>query len=112
MVAPHLLSELIVGVESLRVQASLGTVSTLTKSSREKIQIGYREFVETRYGEVRVWYSSGQDSEKKPSQKGITFKLQLTEHLVNALTDAAKILLKSNNVKMSAIVEGFFCERC
>ena len=92
MVLPELLPHVIGGVEALEDVCELGTVATIPKSSRDEIQIGFREFGTTRYGEVRLWYCSEPTDDKKPSPKGVTFKIDLVEAIVNALRDAQENL--------------------
>jgi len=88
---------LIKGVRELEETTVLGTVATLPKSSREEIQIGVREFANTRYGEIRVWYSADGQAEKRPSQKGVTFNLVLAQRLVDAFSSADKYLSAHRN---------------
>lgn len=92
MILPDLLPQMIEGMQALKDVSELGTVATVGKSSRQEIQVGFREFEKSRYGEVRLWYSSGEGSEKKPSPKGVTFKLDLLDALVDALRDAQEHL--------------------
>src|SRR5207247_113942 len=88
MILPELLPQVIEGMQALEDVSNLGTVATVGKSSRQEIRVGYREFERSRYGEVRLWYSSVAESEKKPSPKGVTFKLDLAKLLIEALRDA------------------------
>jgi len=100
MILPQFLTEVVAGIEALETQTDLGTVATVPKSTHDEIQIGYRQFGTSRYGEVRLWYWSNEDSERKPSQKGVTFKLELVESLVNALTEAEEVLEKRTDRAM------------
>ena len=92
MILPELLPQVIEGMQALEDVSDLGTIATVGKSPRQEIRVGYREFEKSRYGEVRLWYSSAGASEKKPSPKGVTFKLDLLEILVDALRDAQEHL--------------------
>jgi hypothetical protein len=47
--------------------------------------VGFREFGKARYGEVRLWYQAETEEGKKPSNKGVTFKLDLVDKLADAL---------------------------
>ncbi len=86
MVQPKFLPQVIDGLQALQNVSDLGTVATITKSSREEIQVGYREFGKFRYGEIRMWYSEGDG--RKPSPKGVTFRLDLMDRLAEALRGA------------------------
>lgn len=92
MLLPELLPKVIDGVEALEDASELGTVAALRKSSRDEVQIGVREFARSRYGEIRVWYTANDNSERKPSPRGVTFRLELVERLIEALRDAQKHL--------------------
>jgi len=88
MVLPKLLPQVIDGLEALENVTDLGTVATVPKSSRDEIQVAYRAFEKSHYGEVRQWYWTGEGGEKKPSPKGVTFRLDLVDVLVEALRTA------------------------
>jgi transcriptional coactivator p15 (PC4) len=94
MVEPALLSEVIAGVGLLTMTPQVGTVASIQKSSRDEIQIGYRQFLKSTYGEIRVWYQHN-GGERKPSQKGVTFKMTLTTVLLDALRQAEQYLEKT-----------------
>lgn len=88
MLLPELLPKVIDGVEALEDVSDLGTVAAVRKSARDEVQIGLREYAKTRYGEIRVWYAEDDNGEKKPSPRGVTFRLDLVERLGDALRDA------------------------
>ncbi len=88
MLAPALLAQVIEGVEALEEATDLGTVATIEKSSREEIQVGVRQLEKHRYGEIRLWYWAREGGDKKPSSKGVTFRLDLVPTLLDALRDA------------------------
>jgi hypothetical protein len=94
MVEPALLSEVIAGVGLLTITPQVGTVASIQKSPRDEIQIGYRQFLKSTYGEIRVWYQLN-GGERKPSQKGVTFKMTLTTVLLDALRQAEQYLEKT-----------------
>lgn len=94
MVEPNLLSEIIAGVDLLTITSQVGTVASIQKSPRHEIQIGYRQFLKSTYGEIRVWYQPN-GGEQKPSQKGVTFKMILTAGLRDALKQAEQYLEKA-----------------
>ncbi len=54
----------------------------------KEIQVGVRQYERSRYGEVRMWYWTSEGGERKPSPKGVTFKLDLVETLLEALRTA------------------------
>ena len=83
---PKLLPQVINGLEALGGVSEVGTVATIAKSSRDDILIGYREFEKSRFGDLRQWY--WQRAEQKPSQKGVTFRLEQVDALVEALREA------------------------
>lgn len=93
MVEPALLSEVIAGVDLLTITSQMGTVASVQKSQRYEIQIGYRQFSKSTYGEIRVWYGPNGE-ERKPSPKGVTFKMTLTTVLLDALRQAEQYLEK------------------
>jgi hypothetical protein len=90
MVQPRLLPQVIDGLTALEDVSDLGTVATIAKSTREEIQVGYREFGKFRYGEIRLWYS--EENGMKPSAKGVTFRLDLMDSLAEALRGAEDLL--------------------
>jgi hypothetical protein len=83
MLQPELLPKVIDALEELGGVSDLGTVATIPKSPRQEIQVGYREFGKSRYGEIRLWYTDGK--EMKPSPKGVTFRLEHVDSLLEAL---------------------------
>lgn len=89
MVLPSLLPQVLKGLQALEDVSELGTIASIQNSSRGEIQVGFREFGKTRYGELRIWYLPGEGNEKKPSPRGVTFRLDLVESLLDALRDAA-----------------------
>jgi hypothetical protein len=91
MLAPELLPQVIDGVEALDGVTEMGTVAAIRKSTREEIQVGIREYQNSRYGEIRVWFWA-EGGEKKPSGKGVTFKLELIDSLLEALRGAEENL--------------------
>jgi hypothetical protein len=86
--------QVIEGLEALQEVTDLGTVLVIPKSSREEIQIGYREYERSRYGEVRAWYWTAACAERKPG-KGTTFKLEMIESIIDALRTAEEQLLNT-----------------
>src|SRR5579859_926916 len=68
MLQPKLLAQVIDGIAALADVADLGPVATIEKSAHDEIQVAYREYEKSRYGEVRIWYWAKGD--KKPSPKG------------------------------------------
>lgn len=91
VIAPEFLPQVIDGVEALDGVTEIGTVLSIRKSNREEIQVGVREYQKSRYGEIRIWYEA--DGEKKPG-KGVTFRLDLIDSLVEALRGAEETLEK------------------
>ena len=100
MVDPKLLVEMVVGVEHLGTVSELGTVATIAKSKQQEIRIGYRQFANSRYGEIRVWYKNGE--EHKPSNKGVTFRLNLVEQLRSALAQSVGYLESNSEPSLAA----------
>jgi hypothetical protein len=92
MILPNQLPGVIDGIEAMEALDDVGTVATIEKSARDEIQVGIREYERSRYGDVRIWYS-GMDGERKPG-KGATFKLSMTDALLEALRDAESHLEK------------------
>jgi hypothetical protein len=92
MVLQQLLPQVIEGIQALEDVSDLGTVATVPKSAHDEIQMGYRQFGKHQYGEIRMWYWSSEDNEKKPSPKGVTFRVDLVDTLVNALQNAQEHL--------------------
>jgi hypothetical protein len=60
------------------------------KNDREEIQIAIREFEGNKYGEIRAWYWT-EGGTQKPG-KGVTFKLEMIEGLLEALRSAEGFL--------------------
>jgi hypothetical protein len=85
MLHEQLLPEVIDGVEALAAASDLGVVATIAKSKRDEVRIAVREYERRRYGEVRSWYAD--QDERKPG-KGVTFRLELVDSLVEALRAA------------------------
>lgn len=94
MLLPELVCQVIEGLEALQEVTELGTVAVIPKSAREEIQIGYREYERSRYGEVRAWYWTKDSEERKPG-KGATFKLEMIEAMIDALRTAEEQLLNA-----------------
>lgn len=92
MIPPALLSQVIDGVEALEGVADLKTIATIRKSTRDEIQVGVREYEGNRYGEIRIWYWA-EGGEKKPA-KGVTFRLEMIDSLLEALCSAEDLLEK------------------
>lgn len=92
MLLPELLAQVIEGLEALEDVSDVGTVASVAKSSRDEIQVGVREYENSRYGEVRLWYWSAAGGEKKPSPKGVTFRFDMVESLLDALRSAEEHL--------------------
>ncbi len=86
MIATELLPQVIDGVEALEGVTEIGAVAEIPKSARDEIQIAVREYEKSRYGEIRVWYWAA-GGEKKPG-KGVTFRLDLLDKLLEALRGA------------------------
>lgn len=98
MVKPELLPQVIDGIELLEGVTELGTVATISKSKRDELQVGFREFGKARYAELRLWYQSETDEGKKPSPKGVTFKLDLVDSLADALRIAHEQLVSEKSL--------------
>jgi len=66
------------------------------KNPLEKIKISLNEFKEVEYLDLRVWYSptDGQGDDFKPSQRGITVKLEDLKEFKNIVDKACKELVK------------------
>jgi hypothetical protein len=92
MIPPPLLPEVIDGVEALDGVTDVKTIATIRKSARDEIQIAVREYEGNRYGDIRIWYWA-EGGEKKPA-KGVTFKLDMVEGLLEALRSAEEHLDK------------------
>ena len=90
MILPALLPQVIDGVDSLCGVTEVTVVTKLTKSDREEIQIAIREYQGNRYGEIRAWYWA-EGGAQKPG-KGVTFKLNMIDGLLEALRNAEEIL--------------------
>jgi hypothetical protein len=90
MIPPPLLAQVIDGVEALGGGTDLKTGVTIRKSARDEIQVAVREFEGNRYAEIRIWYW-GENGEKKPG-KGVTFKLEMLDGLLEALRSAEEHL--------------------
>jgi hypothetical protein len=90
MILPTLLPKIIDGVEALCDVTEVATVLNLKKSDREEIQIGIREFEGKRYAEIRIWYQ-GEGGAQMPG-KGVTFKLNMIDALLEALRSAEELL--------------------
>src|SRR6266481_4668415 len=92
MILPALLPQVINGVEALCDVTQVTTVMKFKKSNREEIQIAIKEYEGNRYGEIRAWYWA-EGGAQKPG-KGVTFKLDMIEALLEALRSAEELLEK------------------
>ncbi len=89
-ISPTHLPKLIDGVELLEGVTEVKTVATIPKSDRDEIEVAVREYEGNRYGEIRIWYWVAGGA-KKPA-KGVTFKLELIDSLLEALRSAEERL--------------------
>jgi len=92
MILPTFLAQVIDGVEALCGVTEVKTVLKFKKSNREEIQIAIREYEGNRYGEIRAWYWS-EGGAQKPG-KGVTFKPDMIDGLLEALRSAEELLEK------------------
>jgi transcriptional coactivator p15 (PC4) len=92
MIPPTLLAQVIDGVEALNGVTDVKTVATIRKSARDEILVAVREYEGNRYGEIRIWYRAD-DGEMRPA-KGVTFKLDMIDGLLEALRNAEEHLDK------------------
>jgi len=90
MILPALLPQVINGVEALSGTTEVAVVLKFKKSNREEIQIAIREFEGNRYGDIRAWYWA-EGGTQKPG-KGVTFKLDMIDALLEALRSAEELL--------------------
>ena len=60
------------------------------KSDREEIHVAIREYEGNRYGEIRAWYWA-EGGAQKPG-KGVTFKPEMVDPLLEALRSAEELL--------------------
>jgi len=77
-------------VEVLSGTTEVAVVLKFKKSNREEIQIAIREFEGNRYGDIRAWYWA-EGGTQKPG-KGVTFKLDMIDALLEALRSAEELL--------------------
>jgi hypothetical protein len=92
MILPVFLPQVINGVKALCDVADVATVMKFKKSNREEIQIAIREYEGTRYAEIRAWYWV-EAGAQKPG-KGVTFKPDMIDALLDALRSAEELLEK------------------
>ena len=92
MLLPVVLPQVINGVEALCGVTEVAVVLKFKKNDREEIQIAIREFEGRTYGEIRAWYWA-EGGTQKPG-KGVTFKLEMIDGLLEALRDAEELLEK------------------
>lgn len=90
MLLPDFLPQVIDGVESLVDVTEVSVLLKFKKNAREEIQIAIREFEGNKYGEIRAWYWA-EGGTQKPG-KGVTFKLEMIDGLLEALRSAEGLL--------------------
>ena len=90
MLLPSFLPQVIDGVEALIDITEVTVVLKFKKSDREEVQIAIREFEGNTYGEIRAWYWA-EGGTQKPG-KGVTFKLEIIDGLLEALRNAEELL--------------------
>jgi hypothetical protein len=78
------LDELIEILSNLRENPSSNNVYTFFLSKNYQIQCGHKNYYNTNYDELRIYYSNS-DDQWSPTPKGITFNPQKTHEIILAL---------------------------
>jgi len=94
-IPPAILREVITALEELQGTEELGVMGIVKKSDKNEIRIAYQEYQGARAVHIRTWYYHEGAREMRPG-KGITFKLERLEAVLDALRDAENLLQEAN----------------
>jgi len=92
MLRPELIAPVIEGLEKLSAMVDLGLAAIIDKTESTEIQIGYREYQGHKFGEIRMYLKGEQKQDAVPTPKGVTFRLNLTDSLLDSMNDASENL--------------------
>ncbi len=75
-------------------------IHRMPKNAREHIRVSLGEFKGAKHVSVRLWYADG--DEEKPTAKGVNFKLDQFDELVDAVTKARAEALRLGWIERAA----------